>query len=90
VTFKTKPELGVEMIERAIADGLPAGLVLADSAYGDNSEFRRRVRWRGSGLRRRLTPYDHVWRLDLLGRRIGDPVRSVIWPTPSGEVAFGG
>jgi SRSO17 transposase len=32
------------MIERAIADGLPAGLVLADSAYGDNSEFRRRVR----------------------------------------------
>jgi len=62
-TFKTKPELGVEMIERAIADGLPAGLVLADSAYGDNSEFRRRVR-SGSGLRRRLTPYDHVWRLD--------------------------
>jgi len=25
VTFKTKPELGVEMIERAIADGLPLG-----------------------------------------------------------------
>jgi len=49
VTFKTKPELGVEMIERAIADGLPAGLVLADSAYGDNSEFRRRVRCEGLG-----------------------------------------
>jgi len=39
VTFKTKPELGVEMIERAIADGLPAGLVLADSAYGDTPSF---------------------------------------------------
>jgi len=25
VTFKTKPELGIEMIERAVADGLPAG-----------------------------------------------------------------
>jgi len=37
------------MIERAIADGLPAGLVLADSAYGDNSEFRRRVRCEGLG-----------------------------------------
>jgi len=38
------------------------------------------------GLHRTTT----VWRLDLLGRRIGDPWRSVIWPTPSGEVAFGG
>jgi len=47
------------MIERAIADGLPAGLVLADSAYGDNSEFAGAVPLRGSGLRRRLTPYDH-------------------------------
>ena len=47
VTFKTKPELGLEMIERAVADGLPTGLVLADSAYGDNTEFRRRVRCEG-------------------------------------------
>jgi len=59
VTFKTKPELGVEMIERAIADGLPAGLVLADSAYGDNSEFRRRVRCEGLGYAVGLHPYDH-------------------------------
>ena len=74
VTFKTKPELGIEMIERAIADGVPAGLALADSAYGDNSEFRRRVRCEGLdyavGLHRTTT----VWRLDPLGRRIGDPV----------------
>jgi len=47
------------MIERAIADGLPAGLVLADSAYGDNSEFRRRVRCEGLGYAVGLTPYDH-------------------------------
>jgi len=83
VTFKTKPELGVEMIERAIADGLPAGLVLADSAYGDNSEFRRRVRCEGLGYAVGLHRTTTVWRLDLLGRRIGDPWRSVIWPTPS-------
>jgi len=64
VTFKTKPSWGRD--DRAcIADGLPAGLVLADSAYGDNSEFRRRVRCEGLATRR-LTPYDTVWRLDLL------------------------
>lgn len=74
VKFKTKPELGIEMIKRAIADGLPTGLVLADSAYGDNSEFRRHVRCEGLdyavGLHRTTT----VWRLDSLGRRTGDPV----------------
>lgn len=74
VKFKTKPELGIEMIERAVADGFPTGLVLADSAYGDNSEFRRHVRCEGLdyavGLHRTTT----VYRLDSLGRRIGDPV----------------
>jgi len=64
VTFKTKPELGIEMIERAVADGLPAGLVLTDSAYGDNSEFRRHVHCEGLdyavGLHRTTT----VWRLN--------------------------
>jgi len=74
LTFKTKPELGVEMIERAIADGLPAGLVLADSAYGDNSEFRRRVRCEGLGYAVGLHRTTTVWRVDSLGRRIGDPV----------------
>jgi len=39
-----------------------------------------------SGLHRTTT----VWRLDLLGRRIGDPVAVGDLPTPSGEVAFGG
>jgi SRSO17 transposase len=74
VTFKTKPELALEMIERAVDDGLPLGLLLADSAYGDNSEFRRRVRCLGLdyavGLHRTTT----VWRLDRLQRRIGEPV----------------
>jgi len=82
--------VGVEMIERAIADGLPAGLVLADSAYGDNSEFRRRVRCEGLGYAVGLHRTTTVWRLDLLGRRIVTPWRSVIWPDASGRVAFGG
>ena len=42
--FKTKPELALEMIQRAVADGLPPGLVLADSAYGDSADFRRVLR----------------------------------------------
>jgi len=70
------------MIERAIADGLPAGLVLADSAYGDNSEFAGACAAR-VWLRRRLTRTTTVWRLDLLDAESVTPWRSVIWPTPS-------
>jgi SRSO17 transposase len=40
VTFKTKPELALELLARAKADGLPLGVVLADSAYGNSGDFR--------------------------------------------------
>jgi SRSO17 transposase len=50
VTFKTKPELALEMLARAKEDGLPLGVVLADSAYGTSAEFRR-------GLHRLGLPY---------------------------------
>jgi len=85
VTFKTKPELGVEMIERAIADGLPAGLVLADSAYGDNSEFRRRVRCEGLGYASAYTVRPRCGAWICWDAESVTPWRSVIWPTPSGE-----
>lgn len=44
VTFKTKPALALDMIERAIEAKLPRGLVLADAAYGDCSDFRATLR----------------------------------------------
>ncbi|MFO0579722.1 MAG: IS701 family transposase [Polyangia bacterium] len=43
-TFQTKPQLGLQMIREALRDGLPAGVVLADAAFGDSSDFRRGVR----------------------------------------------
>jgi len=43
IEFKTKPELGVELIERAAGWGIPAAAVLGDCAYGDNTELRERL-----------------------------------------------
>lgn len=43
VTFKTKPELGIELIERTGDWELPAAPVLGDCAYGDNTDLRRRL-----------------------------------------------
>lgn len=44
VVFKTKPELGLHMVRRALDDGVPPGVLLGDSAYGSSAEFRRSVR----------------------------------------------
>src|SRR5215510_3338477 len=42
--FATKPELALELLRRAIDDGVPRGLVLADQAYGSSEDFRDGVR----------------------------------------------
>src|SRR5207244_4062726 len=34
VQFATKPELSLQLMQRALNDGIPPGLVLADQAYG--------------------------------------------------------
>ena len=44
VDFKTKPELALDMIQRAKEQGIPGNILLADSAFGDNTEFRNSVR----------------------------------------------
>lgn len=43
VKFKTKSELGIELVERACGWEIPQGPVLGDQAYGDNSELRERL-----------------------------------------------
>ena len=43
VEFKTKPELGVELIERAAGWEIGQAPVLGDCAYGDKTELRARL-----------------------------------------------
>lgn len=40
VVFQTKPELALGMVKRALEDGLPRGVVLADAGYGSSADFR--------------------------------------------------
>ncbi len=48
VGFKTKPELGVELVEQAAGWDVPAAPVLGDEAYGDNTALRDRLDGAGS------------------------------------------
>jgi len=41
VDFRTKPQLALEMIERALEAGVPAKWVVADEVYGSDGKLRR-------------------------------------------------
>ncbi len=47
VVFRTKPELALEMVQQAVARGLPFRWVTADSVYGDSPTFVQGVRGLG-------------------------------------------
>lgn len=74
IVFRTKLQLAQVMIERAIADGVPKGTVLADSAYGDSSEFRQFLRGHGLDYGVGVKPGTKVWRMDSQKRRKGEPI----------------
>ncbi len=90
VQFKTKPQLALQMLERAIAQNYPRGVVLGDSAYGDVGYFRDRVAELGFQYALGVQGATLVRRVDALGRcngpieRIADfaerlDVRRVTW-----------
>ena len=43
IAFQTKPEIALDQIRAAVAADLDRGVVLADAAYGINTEFREGV-----------------------------------------------
>lgn len=69
--FKTKLELALDMADRALADGIPPGMFLVDTAYGNSSHFRRALRERGFSYGVAVNSTTKVWQLDRLDRRTG-------------------
>jgi SRSO17 transposase len=47
LVFKTKEELALDLIQRAVDDGVPGEVVLADRFYGRSHDFRDFVRNKG-------------------------------------------
>ena len=73
VQFQTKPQLALDMIRRAVAAGVPKGVVLADSAYGSSREFRAGVRAEDLHYAVGVDPKTTVWVLDKRGKPRGEP-----------------
>ena len=73
LVFKTKLDLALDLITRAVEDKIPGEVVLVDAAYGNSSEFRNTVRMFGLDLGVAVTASTKVWTLDKLERRRGAP-----------------
>jgi SRSO17 transposase len=74
VQFKTKPDLALDMLRRAIEDDVPRGVVLADSAYGSSHLFREQVRAMDLHYAMGVGPLTTVLRLGSNGNPHGDAV----------------
>lgn len=74
VVFKSKIELAIDLISQAVDDKVPGEIVLADSAYGDSTDFRNVIRMYGLDIGVAIKALTKVWLLDAAGRRNGDPI----------------
>lgn len=64
IEFRTKHELALAMIDRALANGVPRGIASVDAAYGNSSRFRRELRNRGFPYAVAVNATTKVWQLD--------------------------
>ncbi len=93
VEFRTKHEQALDLIRRAVADELPPGVVLADPAYGDSTQFREQIRQLNLDYAVGINSTTKVWLVDSKGRRRGEALsvkklahrlgrkrfRSIVW-----------
>ncbi len=88
LVFKTKLDLALDLITRAVEDTVPGEIVPADAAYGTSSHVRNVVRMYGLDLGVAVVSSTDVWVLDTLGRRSGAALGAQQLGTKLGQRAF--
>jgi SRSO17 transposase len=73
VVFRTKPELGLEMVETAVREGVPFRWVGGDCVYGDSPKFVQGVRALGKWYVLDVSSEAHVWLTQPELRNSGEP-----------------
>lgn len=74
VGFKPKPDLALDMIRRAVGQGVPRAMVLADTAYGNSASFRHQVRALGLTYAVAVSSTTKVRRINTFGDPAGEPL----------------
>ncbi len=62
VGFQTKPEIALQQLREALADGVPSAPVLMDPAYGNDSKLRAGISELGLTYVAGILPATMVWR----------------------------
>ena len=62
VVFQTKPEIALQQLRQAVADGVPPGVALMDPAYGNDSKLRAGISQLGLTYVAGISPTTMVWR----------------------------
>jgi SRSO17 transposase len=73
VVFRTKPELGLEMVETAVREGVSFTWVGGDCVYGDSPKFVQGVRAQGKWYVLDVSSEAHVWLTQPELRNSGEP-----------------
>src|SRR6202040_443176 len=76
IAFKTKPEIALEQIRWACEAGLPRGVGLMDTAYGNDSRLRAGMTELGVPYVAGILPNTLMWRSGTGPRRKGKPLNS--------------
>jgi SRSO17 transposase len=76
VKFKTKPEIALEQIRWACEAGLPRGVALMDTAYGNDSRLRAGTTELGVTYAVGIQPNTLMWRSGTGPRRKGKPLNN--------------
>jgi SRSO17 transposase len=74
IVFKTKTELAIDLVTRAVEDKVPGEIVLVDAAYGDSSDLRNVIRIYGLDIGVAIRGTTKVWLLDSTEALQGAPV----------------
>jgi len=77
VEFQTKPQMALEQIRRALEEGIPPGVVVADAGYGIDSQFRAGLTELGLEYALGVQSSTTVWEP---GQQ---PLPARPWPAPS-------
>jgi SRSO17 transposase len=88
VEFKTKSDLALAMIERAVDDKIPGNILLADGDYGRSHEFRTTVRLLGFDYALGIHPLTSLFRLWRGGHCMGEAMSARDIGRAVGEKAF--
>jgi SRSO17 transposase len=62
ITFQTKPEIALQQLRQALADGVPPAVVLMDPAYGCDGKLRGGISELGQSYVAGILPNTVVWR----------------------------